>query len=126
MAGIAAGLARLAAEPGGPAPRTAVLTCDAPESWRALPPLVRALGAAPGGCAGVCALDGDHMQYLLGVYRTMRLHEAVAPGGGPLRDVSVRRVLGRLRVRAVGLGGLAAAARDLDTWDEVRAWDSSR
>ena len=126
VAGIAAGLARLSAEPGGPAPRTAVLTCDAPESWRVLPPLVRALGAAPGGCAGVCALDGDHVQYLLGVYRTMRLHEAVAPGGGPLRDVSVRRVLGRLGVRAVGLGGLAAAARDLDTWDEVRAWDSSR
>ena len=74
----------------------------------------------------VCALDGDHMQYLLGVYRTMRLHEAVAPGGGPLRDVSVRRVLGRLGVRAVGLGGLAATARDLDTWGEVRAWDSSR
>ena len=126
VAGIAAGLARLSAEPGGPAPRTAVLTCDAPESWRVLPPLVRALGAAPGGCAGVCALDGDHVQYLLGVYRTMRLHEAVAPGGGPLRDVSVRQVLGRLGVRAVGLGGLAAAARDLDTWDEVRAWDSSR
>lgn len=126
VAGIAAGLARLAAEPGGPAPRTAVLTCDAPESWRALPPLVRALGAAPGGCAGVCALDGDHMQYLLGVYRTMRLHETVAPGGGPLRDVSVRGVLGRLGVRAVGLGGLTAAARDLDTWGEVRAWDSSR
>ena len=125
VAGIAAGLARLAAEPGGPAPRTAVLTCDAPESWRALPVLVRALGAAPGGCAGVCALDGDHMQYLLGVYRTMRLHETVAPGGGPLRDVSVRRVLGRLGVRAVGLGGLAAAAHDLDTWDEVRAWERS-
>ena len=123
VAGIAAGLARLSAEPGGPAPRTAVLTCDAPESWRVLPPLVRALGAAPGGCAGVCALDGDYAQYLLGVYRTMRLHEAVAPGGGPLRDVSVRRVLGRLGVRAVGLGGLAAAARDLDTWGEVRAWE---
>ena len=123
VAGIAAGLARLAAEPGGPAPRTAALTCDAPESWRALPVLVRALGAAPGGCAGVCALDGDYAQYLLGVYRTMRLHEAVAPGGGPLRDVSVRRALGRLGVRAVGLGGLAAAARDLDTWGEVRAWE---
>ena len=103
-----------------------MLTCDAPESWRALPVLVRVLGAAPGGCPGVCALDGDHVQYLLGVYRTMRLHEAVAPGGGPLRDVSVRRVLGRLGVQAVGLGGLAAAARDLDTWGEVRAWDSSR
>ena len=126
VAGIAAGLARLAAEPGGPAPRTAVLTCDAPESWRALPVLVRALGAAPGGCPGVCALDGDHVQYLLGVYRTTSLHEAVAPGGGPLRDVSVRRVLGWLGIRAVGLGSLAAAARDLDTWDEVRAWDSSR
>ena len=126
VAGIAAGLARLAAEPGGPAPRTAVLTCDAPESWRTLPVLVRALRAAPGSCPGVCALDGDHVQYLLGVYRTMRLHEAVAPGGGPLRDVSVRRVLGRLGIRAVGLGGLAATARDLDTWGEVRAWDSSR
>ncbi|ALC99682.1 molybdopterin-guanine dinucleotide biosynthesis protein MobA [Actinomyces sp. oral taxon 414] len=125
VAGIAAGLARLAAEPGGPAPRTAVLTCDAPESWRALPVLVRALGAAPDRCAGVCALDGDYAQYLLGVYRTAPLRGAVAPGGAPLRDVSVRWALGRLGVRAVGLGGLAAAARDLDTWDEVRAWERS-
>jgi len=60
------------------------------------------------------------------VFAVNTLHEAVAPGGGPLRDVSVRRVLGRLGVRAVGLGGLAATARDLDTWGEVRAWDSSR
>ena len=55
VAGIAAGLARLAAEPGGPAPRTAVLTCDAPESWRALPPLVRAPRGDP-GVSGQCNL----------------------------------------------------------------------
>ena len=123
VAGIAAGLARLAAEPGGPAPRTAVLTCDAPESWRALPVLVRALGAAPGGCPGVCALDGDHVQYLLGVYRTAALTQCVAPGGAALRDVSVRRALGGLSVVHVDLGELRSAARDLDTWEDVRAWD---
>lgn len=118
VAGIAAGLARLAQDP-GPAALTAVVTCDAPESWRALPALV---AAASRGADGACALEGDHVQYLLGVYRTAALTRCVAPDGLALRDVPARGALGRLAVAHVDLGELRAAARDLDTWEEVRAW----
>ena len=72
---------------------------------------------------GACALDGDQVQYLLGVYRTAALTQCVAPGGAALRDVSVRRALGGLSVVHVDLGELRSAARDLDTWEDVRAWD---
>ena len=127
VAGIAAGLARLAEAPGpagsvGPAALTAVMTCDAPESWRALPVLMAAVGSP--GCPGdgACALACGHVQYLLGVYRTAALTRCVAPDGLALRDVPVRGALGRLAVARVDLGELRAAARDLDTWEEVRAW----
>ena len=87
VAGIAAGLARLAefsgssgspgspgraapaahaARAAAPAELTAVVTCDAPESGRGLPALVAAAGSAQ-NADGACALDGDHVQYLLGV-----------------------------------------------------------
>ena len=149
VAGIAAGLARLAefsgssgssgspelpGSPGSTAPAarvahtaapaelTAVVTCDAPESGRALPALVAAARSAQ-DADGACALDGDHVQYLLGVYRTAALTQCVAPGGAALRDVSVRRALGGLSVVHVDLGELRSAARDLDTWEDVRAWD---
>lgn len=143
VAGIAAGLARLAESSGSsgspgspgraapaahaaraaaPAELTAVVTCDAPESGRALPALVAAARNAQ-DADGACALDGDHVQYLLGVYRTAALTQCVAPGGAALRDVSVRRALGGLSVVHVDLGELRSAARDLDTWEDVRAWD---
>ena len=143
VAGIAAGLARLAefsgssgspgspgraapaahaARAAAPAELTAVVTCDAPESGRALPALVAAARNAQ-DADGACALDGDHVQYLLGVYRTAALTQCVAPGGAALRDVSVRRALGGLSVVHVDLGELRSAARDLDTWEDVRAWD---
>ncbi|WP_159716969.1 MULTISPECIES: molybdenum cofactor guanylyltransferase [Actinomyces] len=124
VAGIAAGLEALAAGGGpvGAAPVTAVLTCDAPGAPAALPALLGALLAkrAGAGVDGACARDGDHTQYLLGVYRTPALRGAVAPGGRALRDIAVRRALGALRVREVT--GTAGAARDLDTWEQVRAW----
>ena len=143
VAGIAAGLARLAelsgssgspgspgraapaahaARAAAPAELTAVVTCDAPESGRALPALVAAARSAQ-DADGACALDGDHVQYLLGVYRTAALTQCVAPGGAALRDISVRRALGGLSVVHVDLGELRSAARDLDTWEDVRAWD---
>lgn len=142
VAGIAAGLARLAelsgssgspgspgraapaahaARAAAPAELTAVVTCDAPESGRALPALVAAARNAQ-DADGACALDGDHVQYLLGV-RTAALTQCVAPGGAALRDISVRRALGGLSVVHVDLGELRSAARDLDTWEDVRAWD---
>ncbi|RJF43265.1 molybdopterin-guanine dinucleotide biosynthesis protein MobA [Actinomyces sp. 2119] len=159
VAGVAAGLARLsrarppradkghqaartcadlpATGPGGPAPLTAVLTCDAPQGWRALPELLRACtetATSPDGTAdepgrpqaaaqGACALQDGYVQYLLGVYHTGALEQAVAPGGTALRDTAVRRALGRMDVRAVPLRRHPRAAHDLDTWEEVRAWD---
>ena len=121
VAGIAAGLVRL--DRCGPAAGlTGVLTCDAPSSWRALPSLIEALRQSEPGTDGVCARDGDHTQYLLGLYRRAALAAAVAPGGVPLRDVAVRRVLGALRVRAIPAA--RDVVRDLDTWAEVRAWDT--
>ncbi|WP_208320611.1 NTP transferase domain-containing protein [Actinomyces sp. ZJ308] len=121
VAGIAAGLARLSrGEPAaGPA---GVLTCDAPSSWRALPALAEALRDGEPELDGVCARGDGHAQYLLGLYRRQALYEAVAPGGTPRRDTAVRRVLGSLRVTALPVP--QGVVRDLDTWAEVRAWDS--
>ena len=120
VAGIAAGLELLGRRDPG-AGLAGILTCDAPLSWRALPALHRALTQAGPELDGACARDGEHTQYLLGLYRHRALAAAVTPGGAPLRDVAVRRVLGRLRVSAITLPH--GIVRDLDTWDEVRAWD---
>lgn len=127
VAGIGAGLARLASDAGQggralAAPLTAVLACDAPESWRALPPLLAALREAP-GAAGACARYDGRPQYLLGVYHRLALAGQVCPAGSPLRDVSVRGVVGRLHPVQVEMGELTHAVRDLDTWPEVRDWD---
>ena len=123
VAGIAAGLELLGR--GHPvAGLTGILTCDAPLSWQALPALHRALVQAGPELDGVCARDGEHTQYLLGLYRRRALAAAVAPGGVPRRDVAVRRAIGALRVTAIPT--THDVVRDLDTWAEVRAWDSGR
>ena len=121
VAGIAAGLALLGrSDP--VAELTGILTCDAPFSWRALPVLIEALHQNEPEVNGVCARDGDHVQYLLGLYHRRALAAAVAPGGVPLRDTAVRRTLGALRVTAIPT--TRDVVRDLDTWAEVRAWDT--
>ena len=123
VAGIAAGLDVL----GRSAPvagLAGILTCDAPLSWRALPALHRALAQAGPELDGVCARDGEHTQYLLGLYRRRALATAVAPGGVPLRDTAVRRALRPLRIAALPVS--RDVVRDLDTWAEVRAWDAGR
>ena len=98
VAGIAAGLESL--DRCGPtAGLIGLLTCDAPSSWRALPGLIEALRQSEPGADGVCALDGV-----------------------PLRDTAVRRSLGRLRVTAIPVPH--GVVQDLDTWAEVRAWDT--
>ena len=123
VAGIAAGLDVLGrSDP--VAGLAGILTCDAPLSWRALPALHRALAQAGPELDGVCARDGEHTQYLLGLYRRRALATAVAPGGVPLRDTAVRRALGTLRVRAIPT--THDVVRDLDTWAEVHSWDSGR
>ena len=123
VAGIAAGLDVLGrSDP--VAGLAGILTCDAPLSWRALPALHRALAQAGPELDGACARDGEHTQYLLGLYRRRALAAAVAPDGAPLRDTAVRRALGTLRVRAIPT--THDVVRDLDTWAEVRSWDSGR
>ena len=121
VAGIAAGLESLD-QCGPTAGLIGLLTCDAPSSWRALPGLIKALRQSQPGADGVCALDGDHVQYLLGLYHRRALAAAVAPDGVPLRDTAVRRSLGRLRVTVIPVPH--GVVRDLDTWAEVRAWDT--
>ena len=123
VAGIAAGL-ELLGRSDPVAGLTGILTCDAPLSWQALPALHRALAQAGPELDGVCARDGEHTQYLLGLYRRRALAAAVAPGGVPRRDVAVRRAIGALRVTAIPT--THDVVRDLDTWAEVRAWDSGR
>ena len=66
VAGIAAGLESLD-QCGPTAGLIGLLTCDAPSSWRALPGLIKALRQSQPGADGVCALDGNHVQYLLGL-----------------------------------------------------------
>ena len=121
VAGIGAGLDVLGRS-GPVAGLTVILTCDAPLSWQALPALHRAQ-AGP-DLDGVCARDGEHTQYLLGLYRRRALAAAVAPDGAPLRDTAVRRALGTLRVTAIPTA--RDVVRDLDTWAEVHSWDSDR
>nr|WP_283251386.1 NTP transferase domain-containing protein [Actinomyces sp. AC-20-1] len=122
VAGAGAGLLALRAEGRAPAPTTALLACDAPEAWRALPVLAARLAASP-GADGAVSVDGAHRQYLVGVYRTGPLAAVVAPGGAPLRDVAVRRALGALVLLEADLGALRGVGRDLDTWEEVAAWE---
>ena len=123
VAGIAAGLDVL----GRCVPvagLTGIRTCDAPSSWQVLPTLHGALAKAGPELDGVCARDGEHTQYLLGLYRRRALAAAVAPGGVPLRDTAVRRALRPLRIAALPVS--RDVVRDLDTWAEVRAWDAGR
>jgi putative molybdopterin-guanine dinucleotide biosynthesis protein A len=123
VAGIAAGL-ELLGRCVPVAGLTGILTCDAPSSWQVLPALHRALAKAGPELDGVCARDGEHTQYLLGLYRRRALAAAVAPGGVPLRDTAVRRALRPLRIAALPVS--RDVVRDLDTWAEVRAWDAGR
>ncbi|WP_172192313.1 molybdenum cofactor guanylyltransferase [Actinomyces faecalis] len=140
VAGVAAGVLALAsqaaADGGQVAASTALLACDAPQSWRALPVLAARLeqdgraGQVRDGVVAVEPEDGArlHVQHLVGVYRTRALRELVAPGGVGLRDVSVHRTFARLRLGQVDLSrepGLRLAAQDLDTWDEVRRWEET-
>ena len=123
VAGIAAGL-ELLGRCVPVAGLTGILTCDAPFSWQVLPALHHALAKAGPELDGVCARDGEHTQYLLGLYRRRALAAAVAPGSVPLRDTAVRRALRPLRIAALPVS--RDVVRDLDTWAEVRAWDAGR
>ena len=105
VAGIAAGL-ELLGRSHPVAGLTGILTCDAPLSWQALPALHRALAQAGPELDGVCARDGEHTQYLLGLYRRRALarpspraaclcgtRPCAGPSGRSVSQPSLRRTM---------------------------------
>ena len=107
VAGIGAGLACLR-----PAKElTLLLSCDAPLAARCLPALAGALIHD-----GAVAYHEGYRQLLVGLYRTEKLRDAVAPGGQGLRDISVKRALAGLDLTTCPITWLAT---DLDTLGDV-------
>lgn len=119
VAGIAAGLEAL----GDPAALVLVLACDMPRAASALQTLLAEAeaGVRSEGIAdvdGVWAVDGGgRVQPLLAVYRSSSLADALAHVGDA-HGASMRALTSRLTMRAVEVGD---AARDADTWEDVRA-----
>lgn len=107
VAGIGAGLACLR-----PAKElTLLLSCDAPLAARCLPALAGALIHD-----GAVAYHEGYRQLLVGLYRTEKLRDAVAPDGQELRDISVKRALADLDLTTCPIAWLAT---DLDTLGDV-------
>lgn len=121
-AGIAAGLAALESNPAW----VLVLACDMPRVAQAVPALLAALGAAvssgavPAGTVadGAWGVDADgRAQPLCAVYRRESLETAVHALGAT-HGASMRALTAGLAMIDVPVGH---AARDADTWDDVRA-----
>lgn len=116
-AGLAAGLRAL--DPS--APWTLVLASDLPGAEHAVPALLDVAAADP-PVDGVCFHDEtSHPQWMLAVYRTEALEQAV--GAVDTTDLSLRRLLAPLTLRSIP--GDAAAIADCDTWDDIRAADTA-
>lgn len=118
-AGVVAGLARLAAQPGPSADWVLLLACDLPGAGEAVPELLAVLEEAVPTQA-VVAVDGDgRPQWLLGAYRRQALAAAADrlgdPQGRPLRALVGE--LGRIEVRPA-----PAAVEDVDTWSDHARW----
>ncbi|MGW6129156.1 molybdenum cofactor guanylyltransferase [Cellulomonas sp. NPDC055163] len=110
----------------GPATWVLVLACDVPRAAGAVPHLVAAC-SAPGATSGALLVDADGRdQPLVGLYRRADLDRALAVlaaarDGGTVRGASVRALLAPLTLARVPDD--ASAAADVDTWDDVRAFD---
>jgi molybdopterin-guanine dinucleotide biosynthesis protein A len=117
-AGLLAGLDTLADD--GPA-LVAVLAVDMPlVSATTFDRLTDALaGAADDPDGALLVDDAGHRQLLCGVYRTAALHGARPADRSAEHGLPVRRLLGPLRL--VEVPALAEEARDVDTWDDLRA-----
>lgn len=118
-AGVVAGLARLAAQPGPSADWVLLLACDLPGAGEVVPELLAAVEEAVPTQA-VVAVDGDgRPQWLLGAYRRDALAAAAGrlgdPQGRPLRALVGE--LGRIEVRPA-----PAAVEDVDTWSDHARW----
>jgi molybdopterin-guanine dinucleotide biosynthesis protein A len=109
-AGVLAGIASLA-DGRDPAPWTLVLAVDTPGASDAVPAL---LGARAKD--GAWVVDGEgRVQPLLAVYRTGALGSDGDPHGAPMRTL-----VGGLDM--VPVADPAAAAHDVDTWEDVDFW----
>ena len=116
VAGIAAGHAALTR-----VSLTAILAVDAPDSPQMLPAL-RSARAAAGVDVAVASLDG-HLQPLCGVWRTEALSRALNSVGSPRNQPAMRLL--RQAASVTEVPG-SAAARDIDTVDELRARRAAR
>ncbi len=97
---------------------TFVLACDLPFADQAVAVLAASVELLPADTDGVCLADASgRPQWLTGVYRTRALRRgaSVLPARG--RDAPVRALLDDLAVAVVRA---PAAARDIDTWEDLR------
>lgn len=117
VAGLAAGLAFLAAE--GPADLVAVLPCDVPRAGSALPGLLAAAGGDGVDGARLVSADG-RPQHLVAVYRRSALQAAV-DALPTVRGAAVHRLVANMRL--VDVPDREGAAADVDTWAEVARLD---
>ena len=136
VAGLAAGLARLAGTEDGTADpathegaRAAVLllACDVPYAPRLVPVLLAAWQATRGEeppADGVCVEAGGRAQWLVGVYDPAALRRALATltGTRPLDGASMRQLVGHLELRTIPDPKDLSA--DVDTWHDVERIDS--
>lgn len=95
-----------------------VLACDLPYAEQVVAGLSAARATLPADTDGVCLTDASgRTQWLSGLYRTAGLQAAASllPDRG--RDASVRALLDGLAIATVSAPD---AARDIDTWDDLR------
>jgi molybdopterin-guanine dinucleotide biosynthesis protein A len=110
-AGVVAGLTGFVRLPH----RVVVLAVDMP--W-VRPATIRRLVEAAAHADGAVLVDaGGRRQYLCGVYDAALL---AAAGSGDTHGMPVRELLRTLDL--VGVPAVASEARDVDTWEDVRAW----
>ena len=121
-AGLLAGLDALSAGP-SEAPLVAVLAVDMPRVSAAT--FDRLAGAVrgphgSGGADGALLVDDDgRRQLLCAVYRTAALQAARPADRAAEHGLPVRRLLAPLRL--VEVAALPDEARDVDTWEDLRA-----
>ncbi|MEP7765790.1 NTP transferase domain-containing protein [Sanguibacter sp. 25GB23B1] len=152
VAGLAAGLARLAERSeadtdtdGAPTP-VLLLACDVPLAPRLVPDLLRAWTAAHDEAAprtaaqaetthgdsrrdggrpdGICVESGGRAQWLVGVYDARALRRALAAVAAArgIDGASVKQLVGHLALRTIP--DPQALSADVDTWHDVERIDS--
>jgi molybdopterin-guanine dinucleotide biosynthesis protein A len=103
---------------------TFVLACDLPFAGDAVAALAQAIGILGADVDGVCLADGSSRpQWLTGVYRTEALREAASTLPDHGRDAPVRALIDDLAIAVVAA---PRAARDIDTWEDLREIEEDR